>query len=139
MTVRCMRSLFSEGMSTTSTSDHPRVNYSYGYQNTPTGGDTDSLVIKLKCPGISLFKWCLKLYSLDLGGLGLLISFIWVCFHLYVLSQTSLQETQATQVNIGPSGMLALSLVIANFVVNLAFISPASDFLNVIDIGLMAL
>jgi len=76
----------------TSTSEHPRVEYSYSYQNTPTGGDSDSLVIKLRCPGISSFKWCLKLYSLVLGGLGLLLSFIWVCFHLYVLSQTSLQE-----------------------------------------------
>ena len=73
-------------------SDHPRVEYAYSYQNTPKSVDSDSLVIKLRCPGILSFKWCLKLYSLVLGGLGLLLSFIWVCFHLYVLSQTSLQE-----------------------------------------------
>ena len=72
--------------------DQPRVVYAYSYQNTTTGVESEGLVIKLKCPGVLSFKWCLKLYSLVLGGLGLLLSFIWVCFHLYVLSQTSLQE-----------------------------------------------
>jgi len=76
----------------TTISEQPRVEYAYSYQNTPTGGDSDSLVIKLRCPRFSSFKWCLKLYCLVLGCLGLLLSFIWVCFHLYVLSQTSLQE-----------------------------------------------
>ena len=79
-------------MGMTPNSDPPRVEYSYSYQNTPTDGVTDSWFIKLKCPGISSFDWCIKLYSLVLGGLGVLLSFIWVCFHLYVLSQTSLQE-----------------------------------------------
>ena len=73
-------------------SDHPRIEYDYSYQNPPTRADSDSLVIKLRCPGILSFQWCLKLYSLVLGGLGLLLSFIWVFFHVYVLSQTSLQE-----------------------------------------------
>ena len=73
-------------------SDQPRIEYAYSYQETPTSVDSDGLVIKLRCPGILSFKWCLKLYSLVLGGLGLLLSFIWVFFHVYVLSQTSLQE-----------------------------------------------
>ena len=73
-------------------SDHPRIEYAYSYQDTPTGASSDSMVIKLRCPGVLSFKWCLKLYSMVMGGLGLLLSFIWVCFHLYVLSKTSLQE-----------------------------------------------
>ena len=74
------------------TSDHRRVENSYSYCNSPTGGDNDSLVIKLSCPRVASFKWCLKLYSMVMGGLGILLSFIWGCFHLYVLSQTSLDE-----------------------------------------------
>ena len=73
-------------------SNTPRVEYSYSYQNNPPGGDTDSLVIKLRCPTISSFTWCLKLYSMVLGFLGIGLSFIWIFFHLYVCSQTSLQE-----------------------------------------------
>ena len=37
-------------------------------------------------------KWIVKLYSLVLGGLGVILSFTWICFHLYVLSVTSLAE-----------------------------------------------
>ena len=73
-------------------SNPPRIEYAYSYQDTPTSVDSDGLVIKVRCPGILSIKWCLKLYSLVLGGLGLLLSFIWVCFHVYVLGQTSLQE-----------------------------------------------
>ena len=72
----------------------PRVEYSYSYRS-PAGvrdGQEDSLEIKLRCPRISSFHWCLKLYSLVLGGLGLILSFIWVCFQLYVLSQTTNYE-----------------------------------------------
>jgi len=74
------------------TADKTSPEYSYSYQNTTIDGDTDSLVIKLRCPRLSSIRWCLKLYSLVLGGLGLLLSFVWVCFHLYVLSQTTTQE-----------------------------------------------
>lgn len=74
------------------TADKSSAEYAYSYQNTPLDGESDSLVIKLRCPRISSIKWCLKLYSLVLGGLGLLLSFVWVCFHLYVLSQTTTQE-----------------------------------------------
>ena len=71
------------------TADKSSAEYAYSYQNPPLDGESDSLVIKLRCPRISSIKWCLKLYSLVLGGLGLLLSFVWVCFHLYVLSQTT--------------------------------------------------
>ena len=71
------------------------MSYSYSY-GSPTGGgedgSDDSLEIKLRCPRISSFGWCLRLYSLVLGGLGLLLSFIWICFQLYVLSQTTNTE-----------------------------------------------
>ena len=73
----------------------PHVSYSYSYGR-PTGkGEEelyDSLEIKLLCPRISSFGWCLRLYSLVLGGRGLLLSSIWVCFQLYVLSQTTNTE-----------------------------------------------
>lgn len=68
--------------------------YSYNcHQNSrkPREED-DSLEIRLRCPRISSFGWCLKLYSLVLGGLGLFLSFFWVCFQLYVLSQTNNYE-----------------------------------------------
>ena len=70
---------------------------SYSYSNrSPVGlegkGENDSLKIKLQCPRILSFSWCLRLYILVLGGLGLLLSFIWVCFQLYVLSQTTNTE-----------------------------------------------
>ena len=55
--------------------------------------ETDSsLVLRLHCPGLASLRWVVKLYSLVLGGLGLVLSFAWVCFHLYVLSMTSLVE-----------------------------------------------
>ena len=73
----------------------PRVSYSYSYKS-PIGfegeREDDSLEIKLRCPRISSFSWCLRLYSLVLGGLGLLLSSIWICFQLYVLSQTTNTE-----------------------------------------------
>jgi len=72
----------------------PRVEYSYSYQTPPGGreGQEESLEIKLRCPRITSFRWCLKLYSLVLAGVGLLLSFIWICFQLYVLSQTTTHE-----------------------------------------------
>ena len=53
---------------------------------------TGSVVIQLSCPSLASLSWCLRLYSLVLGGLGLAMSFLWVCFQLYVLSQTTRQE-----------------------------------------------
>ena len=63
----------------------PRVEYSYTYQSPPGGRDghqEESLEIKLRCPRVSSFRWCLKLYSLVLAALGLLLSFIWICFQV---------------------------------------------------------
>jgi len=92
----------------------PRVEYSYSYQS-PQGqgqGQEDSVEIKLRCPRISSFRWCLKLYSLVLGGLGLILSFIWVCFQLYVLSQTTNYELRLQRyLDIFLGLLLLLSLV----------------------------
>ena len=68
----------------------PRVEYSYTYQTPPGGreGQEESLEIKLRCPRISSFRWCLKLYSLVLAALGLLLSFIWVCFQVNTSTPT---------------------------------------------------
>lgn len=74
----------------------PRVEYSYTYQSPPGGRDghqEESLEIKLRCPRVSSFRWCLKLYSLVLAALGLLLSFIWICFQVKDL----LLEPNATQ------------------------------------------
>ena len=70
----------------------PRVEYSYNYQTPPGGGPEDQLEIKLRLPRLQSFRWCLKLYSLVLGGLGLILAFTWVCFQLYVLSHTTNYE-----------------------------------------------
>ena len=35
-----------------------------------------------------IFRWCLKLYCLVFGGLGTILSFLWVVFHFYVLGET---------------------------------------------------
>ena len=84
---------FIAGMTTAKCDVQPRVDYAYSYQGPNTRPFNErSFIIKFKCPVISSINWCLKLYSLVLGGLGLLLSFIWVCFHLYVLSHTNLQE-----------------------------------------------
>ena len=40
---------------------------------------------------------CLKYYSLAVGCLGMFVSFLWVCFQLYVLSQTSGDELRMSR------------------------------------------
>jgi len=93
----------------------PRVEYSYTYQSPPGGRDghqEESLEIKLRCPRVSSFRWCLKLYSLVLAALGLLLSFIWICFQLYVLSQTTIYELRLQRyLDIFLGLLLLLSLV----------------------------
>ena len=56
------------------------------------GVEADMFTLKLHCPGLTSLRWVVRLYSLVLGGLGVILSFTWVCFHLYVLSMTSLME-----------------------------------------------
>jgi len=79
-----------------------RTGYSYSYQDScvelqpgpgPGQDNCDSnWIIQLKLPRVSSFQWMLKLYSLVMGGLGIILSLSWTCFHVYVLSVTSLPE-----------------------------------------------
>ena len=66
--------------------------YGGGQTQVSPDGNEDSFIVKLHCPGLTSMKWIVKLYSLVLGGLGVILSFTWICFHLYVLSVTSLAE-----------------------------------------------
>jgi len=77
---------------TSKVSNQPSVSYAYSYQDHPPDSDSDSLVIKLSCPVLSSCVWCVQLYCLVLATLGTLLSTIWVIFHTYVLSHTTLEE-----------------------------------------------
>ena len=68
------------------------LGYGGGQAQASPDGNDDSFIVKLHCPGLTSMKWIVKLYSLVLGGLGVILSFTWICFHLYVLSVTSLAE-----------------------------------------------
>lgn len=65
--------------------------HDHRHQTQSVCGD-NSLILKLHCPTLTSVKWMVKLYSLVLGGLGVILSFTWICFHLYVLSMTVLIE-----------------------------------------------
>ena len=75
------------------------IQYGYSYQNSCTDNNmhSDSLEIKLTCPRISSIKWCLQLYTLVLSGLGLILSVVWISFHLYVVSQTTTYELRVAR------------------------------------------
>ena len=70
----------------------PRIEYAYSYQDQPTCESDEGLVIKLACPSLSSYRWCVRLYCLVLGCVGVLLASAWVLFHTYVLHQTSLEE-----------------------------------------------
>ena len=69
----------------------PRIEYAYSHHH-PPDVTSDGLVIKLGCPGLSSYRWVLKLYCLVLGSIGIILSSSWVFFHLYVLNQTTLDQ-----------------------------------------------
>ena len=48
----------------------------------------EEVTILLKCPHLSSFSWCLKLYAMVCGGMGVIFSFFWVVGQGYVLGQT---------------------------------------------------
>ncbi|XP_023334546.1 uncharacterized protein LOC111706027 [Eurytemora carolleeae] len=84
----------------------------YSYQYNTCQEEDDSIEFKLRCPSITSFRWCLKLYSLVLGGLGTFLSFIWVCFHLYVLSQTEIHDLRMMRyLDIGLGLMMFSSMI----------------------------
>ena len=55
-------------------------------------GNIQNVIYFPSVPRVSSFQWMLKLYSLVMGGLGIILSLSWTCFHVYVLSVTSLPE-----------------------------------------------
>ena len=48
----------------------------------------EGVTILLSCPRLSSYSWCLKLYAMVMGGVGVLFSVLWVVGHGYVLGQT---------------------------------------------------
>ena len=62
----------------------PPPAYSRRCSISPSSGVT----IVLKCPRLSSYRWCLRLYAVVCGGCGVLFSILWLIGHVYVLSQT---------------------------------------------------
>ena len=42
---------------------------------------------QVRFPSLSSCHWCLKLYGLVMGGMGILFTFLWIIIHIYVLTQ----------------------------------------------------
>ena len=49
---------------------------------------SDGVTILLSCPRLSSWSWCLKLYAMVVGGVGAILSILWVVGHGYVPAQT---------------------------------------------------
>ena len=66
--------------------------YCYWKLSSSKSDDGDSVTIMLKCPRLSSYIWCIKLYATVCGGCGTILSFLWLIGHFYVLSQTQDSE-----------------------------------------------
>lgn len=62
------------------------------YSETKPVEEGDQVTILLKCPKVSSYLWCIKLYATVCGGCGSILSFLWLIGHLYVLFQTQDSE-----------------------------------------------
>ena len=56
---------------------------------------SEGVTILLKCPGLSSFSWCLRLYAMVFGGMGVIFSILWVMGQVYVLAQTDDTDLRA--------------------------------------------
>ena len=56
---------------------------------------SEGVTILLKCPHLSSFSWCLRLYSMVCGGMGVIFSILWVVGQGYVLAQTEDTDLRA--------------------------------------------
>ena len=56
---------------------------------------TEGVTILLKCPLLSSFSWCLRLYAMVCGGMGGIFSILWVLGQGYVLGQTEEADLRA--------------------------------------------
>jgi len=69
------------------------ISYSYPHPNRPPPlppsykESEEGLTIQLRLPSLSSCHWCLKLYGLVIGGMGVIFSFLWIIVHIYVLTQ----------------------------------------------------
>jgi len=69
------------------------ISYSYPHPNRPPPlppsykESEEGLTIQLRLPSLSSCQWCLKLYGLVIGGMGVIFSFLWIIVHIYVLTQ----------------------------------------------------
>ena len=87
---------FPHERSAETTLEYPPISYEgqqeFDHYSSSAREGEESFILKFHCPSLSSLRWMVKLYSLVLGGLGVILSFTWICFHLYVLSVTSLPE-----------------------------------------------
>jgi len=67
---------------------HTKHSYVSGGRKYPQDSDSERIELRIQCPTINSLRWCLKLYCLVFGGLGTILSSLWVVFHLYVLGET---------------------------------------------------
>jgi len=59
---------------------HPPPSYTEAQSE---GGVT----VKVRFPSLTSCHWCLKLYALVVGGMGIIFSLLWVIVHAYVITQ----------------------------------------------------
>ena len=59
---------------------------SYSHKNTDPSNS--EVTILLSCPSLSSCWWCLKLYTMLVGVIGVVMTSLWVLGHTYVLAQT---------------------------------------------------
>ena len=62
---------------------------SYSQHYSPTH---EGVTIQVKCPKLSSLSWCLKVYTIVLGGLGICVTTTWIAGHVYVLTHTQEAE-----------------------------------------------
>ena len=87
----------------------PPPSYTHHSSLSPSSGVT----ILLSCPRLSSCSWVLKLYAKVCGGMGVLLSTLWVVGHTYVLYQT---EDKELRIQRYVSIFLGLSLLLSHLV-----------------------
>ena len=61
----------------------------YSHHSSPA---REGVTIIVKCPSLNSSWWCLKLYATVCGGMGAILSSLWVLGHGYVLFHTESRE-----------------------------------------------
>ena len=89
----------------------PPPSYTRHSSISPSSGVT----ILLSCPRLSSCSWVLKLYAKVFGGMGVLLSTLWVVGHTYVLYQT---EDKELRIQRYVSIFLGLSLLLSHLLLS---------------------